>query len=200
MEIKLKLAGAIMLFALAGCATQPAATPVYNQERVQSTQQTQAVTSEPQTIQAEPAAEAKTKTYVNEVYGFSLEYPASWEVIDRDGKGMGIIITANDEDNEWHGTGLNMNFKYTDGDYGMGTKTIKTSEITNPNGIKFSLDFSAQDEEFNKEFDVKPDPGFRSITIGTDFIPGLIVFNYHTDVNPKGEEQLMEMLNSIRKL
>lgn len=176
---------------IAGCsAPQPVAAPqsVSSQQSQQFTQQ----------VTTEQAVQKNTKTYTNEKYGISLEYPATWEVRDRNNDGTGVIITAADKDDEWGGTNLNMNFEWAVGDVGMGSKQFKSEELINPQGVKFFLGFMTADVEFAKEYDVKYDLDDISVVIGNDDIPGLMMFGYNQKTNPDGERQLKEILNSVK--
>lgn len=143
-------------------------------------------------------ASTDTNIYSSEEHNFSLEYPASWEVINKNG----VIITANDENNPpWGGTNLNLQYDFTSGDVGMGWKEIKKSEeYINPQGLKFTLFFNSPDENFAKfapEDNTIVDPNDIIIQIGTDAIPGLLLFSYNKAVNPNGEQQLMDILKTV---
>lgn len=139
--------------------------------------------------------------YSSTEHNFSLEYPDSWVVMDREDKGMGVIISAQDQENEWGGTNLNLNYNWSVGDVGMGWEQTHREEITNQYGIDFTLSYNKVDEDFDKEFEItNTNVNDVMITIGTDAIPGLKMFSYNTEVNPNGEEQLKEILESVKKI
>lgn len=176
---------ALAIVSTAGCSMQPAAP----------------VTAVTPPVETQEIQVKNTKTYTSDKYKFTLEYPAAWQVMDQESEEKGIIITAKDRQDEWGGTGLNMNFTWEAGDPGMGWKETKNTEITNPDGIKFALNFNIYDEAFYKQSgESVPNKDEIIIAIGTDAFPGLKTFSYDTKVNPDGEKQLMEILNSIKKI
>ena len=179
----------ISLVILSGCTQNPEV--VSEQPSQQMDENTQIIAEVAPTL---------TNTYSSPEHNFSLEYPVSWQIIKKEG----VIITANDEkDPPWGGTNLNLQYDFTSGDVGMGWKEIKKSEeYINPQGLKFTLFFNSPDENFAKfapEDNTIVDPNDIIIQIGTDAIPGLLLFSYNKTVNPDGEQQLMDILKTVSK-
>jgi hypothetical protein len=88
-----------------------------------------------------------------------------------------------------------------DSDIGMGYKTLEEKKITNPNGITFNYAIMGEDPDFKiSPGEVEPyNANSRFITIGTDKMPkSAIIFSYDKKVNPEGEKQLEQILNSFK--
>lgn len=149
---------------------------------------------------SEPAVANETtssrKTYSSAQHKFSLGYPASWTLKKQDG----VVISANDQNDAWGGTNLNLQFDYAGDDFGMGLKELKKTEYINPQGIAFSLAFFGPDPSFDEEFGEVSDLNNVVVFIKTEAIPGLKAFSYNKKINPNGEKQLMGILATVAKI
>lgn len=175
----------IVLFVLSGCGKSVEVS------QKQPEAQVSAVVEAP----AEVASVGK-KIYSSEKHHFSFQYPASWEIINKEG----VIITANDERDAWGGTNLNLQYDFTAGGVLMEWKEIKKSEeVINKQGVKYALSFYGQDWEFYKNNELKNEynSDLVRIFVDSDLIPGLVIFSYNKKVNPDGEQQLRDILNTL---
>lgn len=185
------------LLLIGGCSQPAQPTPAPAPQSVSKPVVTQeAVTSKASLEIKAPEAEMKLKTFEAKEYGFQIRYPETWEVKDKVGDGMGIIVTANDNaaDKEWGGTNLNIHVVAAeDSDAGLGWKTVKTDKYVNWTGTVFNLTYNEPDMDFDAAFPVD----LRTVDISTKLVPGLVRFSYDAKKNPDAEKQLMLLLENF---
>lgn len=186
--IRTAAAAATTIFILSGCTAQPTTVTPETQENGQKT------------AVEKTAPDSAKKTYAFEKYGLSLQYPSDWTV-EKGYNEEGVIIKAPDMPNVEHEGLISFHPDLGDSDIGIGYKSISTKDYTNPNGIEFSINIMEEDAEFAKNFrePAIANPNYVYILFSTDALPGTHVFDYDKTVNPDGEKQFMEILDSLKK-
>jgi len=143
-------------------------------------------------------SQSSKKSYIFEKYKISLVHDQNWTVKKGYNK-EGVIIEAPNQQNG-KSTLVSFHPDLTDSDIGMGYKTITEKTYTNSNGVTFNINFMEENPAFPREPKEKIKPDFVYIVFTLDALPGIHVFDYYKDVNPNGEQQFWEMVNSFKKI
>ncbi len=139
----------------------------------------------------------ETKTYTTPDGAYSLEYPASWTAEENENMAAVSFKSTNQYEGE-----MTITFNAGDSDFGMGSRGFDNKELTTPSLIEMKLYYMEADPEFYAMHfeDEEPDMNKILVNIVSELTPtGRMTFYYDKTVNPEAEENMLQILNSIKK-
>ena len=137
----------------------------------------------------------KLEKYVGTKYGFSLQYPATWNFKDMTADSKGLIFSKGNVDQPFANMSLMILPDQNNSDYFKDYKEIKKDYAVNWTGNHFDLTYyvakaDAARVESNENV-------FVQVKIENKLLPGTTIFTYGTQLNPNGDAVMRKFLELI---